>query len=63
MQLAECVLINQISDKTSYARWIKKVLKKRDRIISKTARKYWLKTHKYELRIPHMVKESIEIYK
>ena len=40
-----------------------KVLKKRDRIISKTASKYWKKMHKYGLRIPHTVKESIEIDK
>ena len=39
------------------------MLKKRDRIISKTASKYWKKTHKYGLSIPHTVKESIEIEK
>ena len=40
-----------------------KVLKKKDRIISKTASKYWKNTHKYRLRITHTVKEAIDIDK
>ena len=63
MQLAEYALLNQIADEPAFAWWIKKVLKKRDRIISKTARKYCKKTHKYGLRIPHTVKEALEIDK
>ena len=59
-QLSEYAAINQISDKPAFAWWIKKVLKKRDRIISKTDSKYWKKTHKYGLCIPHTVKEAIE---
>ena len=41
MQLAEYALLNQITDEPDFAWWIKKVLNKRDRIISKTAIKYW----------------------
>ena len=63
VKLAEYVLLNQISDEPEFAWWIKKVLKKIDRIISKTARKYWQKTHKYRLRIPHTVKEVLYIEK
>ena len=62
-QLLEYAVLDQIADEPSFAWWIKKVLKKRDRIISKTANKYWQKMHKYGLRIPHTVKESIEIDK
>ena len=61
VQLAEYAVLNQIADEPAFACWIKKVFKKRYRIISKTARKYWQKKHKYGLRIPHTVKESIEI--
>ena len=60
VELAECAVLNQITDEPKLAWWIKKVPKKRDRIISKTARKYWQKTHKYGLCIPHTVKEAIE---
>ena len=63
LQLVECAVLNQIADEPEFAWWINKVLKKRDRIISKTASKYLQKTHKYGLRIPHTVKEAIEIEK
>ena len=38
-------------------------MKKRDRIISKTASKYWQKTHKYGIRIPKSVKEALQLDK
>ena len=63
MQLLQYAILNQIVDEPAFACWIKKVLKKINRIISKTAIKYWQKTHKYGLHIPHTVKESIEIDK
>ena len=63
VQLLDYTLLNQISDEPEFAWWIKKVLKKIDRIICNTASKYWKKTHKYVLRIPHTVKEAIEIDK
>ena len=40
VQLEEYVVINQIADKPAFVWWKKKVLKKRDRIISKTASKH-----------------------
>ena len=57
------MILNQIADEPEFALWIKKVFKKIDRIIYKTSRKCWQKTHKYGLRIPHTVKEDIEIDK
>ena len=63
LQLAEYAVLNQITDKPAFVWWIKKVLKKRDRIISKTAGQYWKKAHKYGLCIQHTVKEAIEIDK
>ena len=63
VQLAEYAVLNQIADEPVFAWWVKKVIKKRDRIISKTASKYWQKTHTYGVRIPHTVKEAIDIDK
>ena len=63
VKLAEYKVLKKVADEPAFAWWINKLLKKRDRIISKTARKYWQKTHNYGLRIPHTVKESIEIDK
>ena len=50
---------NRISEQPAFAWWIKYVLKKRDRIISKTSSKYWQKTHKYGVRILNSVKEAL----
>ena len=63
VQLSEYAVLNQITDKPAFAWCINKVLNKRDKIIYKKARKYWQNTHKYGLRIPHMVKEAIDIEK
>ena len=63
MQLAEYAVLNQTADELAFAWCINKVIKKRDRIIYNTAIKYWQNTHKYGLRIPHTVKESIDIDK
>ena len=63
LQIVEYVVLNQIADEPAFAWWINKVLNKRDRIVSKTTSKYWQKMHKYGLRIPHTVKEAIDIDK
>ena len=38
------------------------MLKKQDQIISKTQR-FWVKAHKYGIRVPNTVNEAIEIEK
>ena len=51
-----------MSEEPAFAWWVKFVLRKRDRIISKTQR-HWLKTHKYGIRVPNTVEEAILIDK
>ena len=51
-----------MSEEPAFAWWVKFVLGKRDRIISKTQR-HWLKTHKYGIRVPNTVEEAILIDK
>jgi hypothetical protein len=63
VQLAEYATQNKISEQPAFAWWTKYVLKKRDRIISKTASRYWQKTHKYGVKIPKSVKEAMQIDK
>ena len=63
IQLAEYAVQNKISEEPAFAWWTKHVLKKRDQIISKTASRYWQKTHKYGIRIPKTVKEAVQIDK
>ena len=53
---------NRISEEPAFMWWVNFVLRKRDRMVSKTQR-YWLKTHKYGIRVPNIVKEAILIDK
>ena len=61
--MAEYTVENRVATEPAFAWWIKHVLRKRDRIISRTASKYWQKTHKYGLLVPKTVKEAIQIDK
>ena len=63
VQIADYAVQNRILKQPAFAWWIKYVLKKRDRIVSKTESKYWQKTHKYGAGIPKSVKEAFHIDK
>ena len=62
VQPAEYAVENRVSQEPAFTWWVKFVLRKRDRIISKTQR-YWLKTHKYGIHVPKTVEETILIDK
>ena len=62
VQLVEYAVENRVLEEPAFVWWVKFVLRKRDRIISKTQR-HWLKTHKYGIRVPNKVEESILIDK
>ena len=61
IELAEYAVANQIDDGPAFAWWLRYVLKKRERIISKAKSKYWRTTHKYGVRLPKTVEEALEI--
>ena len=61
--MAAYVAENELVQNPKLAWWTKYTLKKRDRIISKTARKYWQKTHKYGHKIPKTERDAILIDK
>ncbi len=42
----------------AFAWWICHVLQKRNRIIAKLKTKYWVRTHKFGVKIPKTVKEA-----
>ena len=60
--MAQFAVENRISEEPAFSCWVKYVLKKQDRILSKTQR-FWFKMHKYGIRVPNTVKESIDIDK
>ena len=41
VQVAENAVANRIDDEPAFAWWVKHVIKKRDRILSKITSKYW----------------------
>ena len=52
IELAEYAVQANIIDEPAFKWWVKDVLKKRSRIVSKVKSKYWNRTHKYGIRIP-----------
>ena len=63
VQVAEFALATRISMEPAFAWWVLFVLKKRNRILAKVKSKYWLRTHKFGIRIPKLVEEAKKIDK
>jgi hypothetical protein len=61
VQTAEFAKASGIADEPAFAWWVRDVLKKRDRIVSKVKSKYWQRTHKFGIRIPKSVEEAKRI--
>lgn len=49
---------SQISKQPAFSWWFPHVIKKRERIISKTKSKYWTRTHKFGIKVPNTIKEA-----
>jgi hypothetical protein len=58
VQLAEYATQRRIAGEPAFAWWIHHVLNKRNRIISKLKAKYWVRTHKFGVKIPKSVEEA-----
>ena len=58
VQTAEYALVAKIAMEPAFAWWVLYTLKKRIQIISKVKSKYWLRTHKFGIRIPKSVEEA-----
>ena len=61
VQSAEYAVQARIDEEPAFAWWAPHTLKKRNRIIAKVKSKYWLRTHKFRIRIPKTVQEAREI--
>jgi hypothetical protein len=54
--------MNKISEEPAFKWWVEDTLRKRHRIIKKVkSAKYWKRTHKYGIRLPHSVEEALRI--
>ena len=58
VQVAEYAHLRKLSNKPAFTWWVPHVLKKREIIAAKVKCKYWLRTHKFSVRVPKTVDEA-----
>ena len=58
IQTAEYAVQARIAEEPAFAWWVSYTLKKRNRVIAKVKSKYWVRTHKFGIRIPKTVEEA-----
>ena len=63
VELAQYAVDNKIDTEPAFVWWVPWTLKKQKLIIAKIKSKYWERTHKFGIRIPKNVKETMQIDK
>ena len=58
VQIAEYAVQARLAEEPAFAWWVPYTLRKRNRIISKLKSKYWIRTHKFGIKIPKTVAEA-----
>ena len=58
---AEYTDSNKLLEEMAFKWWDRKVLKKKDRIIYRVKSRYWRKSHKFGINLPHSVEEDYAI--
>jgi hypothetical protein len=61
VEMAEYATENGLALEPAFRWWIPHILKKRDRIISRTKASYWTKTHKYGFEVPKNYSDCVRI--
>ena len=61
VELAEYAVANKLIDEPAFTWWVKDILRRRNRIISKVKTRYWKTTHKFGFKLPHSVEEALQI--
>ena len=63
LEVSEYAKNNNIINEPAFAWWCYNALRKKKRYLSGAKTKYWLKTHKYGVRLPKTIKEALAIDK
>jgi hypothetical protein len=63
LEVAEYACTSQIEKEPAFKWWVRHTLRKRDRIIKKVKSRYWTRSHKYGIELPHSVEEAMAIDK
>ena len=59
-QLVEYAAASKISMYPTFDWWVPHTLRKRNHIIAKVKSKYWLKTHKFKIKVPNNMNQEID---
>ena len=63
VQTCEYSILVRIHEEPAFAWWTPYVIKKRNRIIAKVKSKYWVKTHKFGIKVPKSVEQAVQFDK
>ena len=58
VEVAEYAVAQSIDSEPAFAWWVPATLKTRTRIVSAVNKRYWKRTHKFGIRVPHSVQEA-----
>ena len=61
VQVSEYAVASRIAMEPAFAWWTPTVLRRRNRIVAKVKSKYWIRTHKFGIRIPKSVEEAVKL--
>ena len=61
IETAEYAVSNKIAEEPAFAWWVRAFLRRRDRIIKKVKSRYWKRTHKYGVELPHSIEEALAV--
>ena len=62
VEVAGYTIMNKIAEEPAFSWWVKDVIRKRDRILSKVKSRYWSRTHKYGVQLPKTVEDALWIH-
>ena len=61
IELAKYAMTNGLSNEPAFHWWVEYVIKKCQRCLAKVKSRYWIRTHKYGIKVPKSVKEALLI--
>ena len=61
IEVAEYAATQGLIEEPAFAWWAKYTLNRRKKIIKAVNKRYWKRTHKFGIRVPHSVQEAREI--
>ena len=61
IELVEYATNHNLLEEPAFVWWAKKILKRRDHIVSKVKSKYWKTNQKFGINLPHTVPQALKL--